>query len=152
MEKQKALWSVVFGAISAFSEQYALIIAFVLIVVVMDTITGIVGAKAQGEKITSEKGRIGFWKKVTLFLALFFGFFLDYFIPYVVSKVGVTLPISTAIFGMTVGCYICLNEGISICENLYKANPNILPAWIVKLLTSAKDQIDAKGEDDAKGN
>lgn len=143
------LWSVVFGAITAFSEQYALIIAFVLIAVILDTITGLVGAKAQGEKITSEKGRKGFWKKVTLFLALFFGFFLDYFIPYVIAKVGVTLPIDTAIFGMIIGCYICLNELISIAENIYKANPDILPKWVITMLTSAKEQIDQKGEKDA---
>jgi len=140
------LWSVILGTVSAFSDQYALIIAFVLIVVVLDTITGIVGAKAQGEKITSERGRKGFWKKVTLFLALFFGFFLDYFIPFAMSKVGITLSFDAAIFGMIIGCYICLNESISICENLYKSNPNILPHWIVDLITSAKDQIDSKGE------
>lgn len=139
--------SIIGGAISAFSDSYAVIIAFVLVVVVLDVITGIVGAKAQGEKITSEKGRKGFWKKVTLFLALFFGFFLDYFIPYAVAKVGVTLPVNTAIFGMIIGCYICLNECISIAENIYKANPDILPKWIIKLLTSAKEQIDAKGDD-----
>lgn len=145
--QMKWLISIIGGAISAFSEQYALIIAFVLVAVVLDTITGLVGAKAQGEQITSERGRKGFWKKVTLFLALFFGFFLDYFIPYVVEKVGVQLPINVALFGMIIGVFVVLNESISICENIYKANPDVLPKWIVDMLTSAKEQIENKGDD-----
>lgn len=146
MEKQKVIWSIILGAISAFAKQYALIIAFTIVAVFFDTITGLIGSKAQGEKITSEKGRKGFYKKVMLFLALFFGFFLDLFIPYVISRIGVTLPINTAIFGMIIGCYIVMNECISICENIFKANPSILPKWIVKMLTSAKEQIDKKGD------
>ena len=35
---------------------------------------------------------------------------------------------------------------ISICENIFKANPSILPKWIVKMLTSAKEQMDRKGD------
>lgn len=147
MEKQKVILSIILGAISAFAKQYALIIAFVLIAVLFDTITGLIGSKAQGEKITSERGRKGFYKKVMLFLALFFGFFLDFFIPFVVSGIGVTLPVNTAIFGMIIGCYIVMNECISICENIFKANPSILPKWIVKMLTSAKEQIDKRGDD-----
>lgn len=146
MEKQKVILSIILGAISAFAKQYALIIAFVLIAVLFDTITGLIGSKAQGEKITSERGRKGFYKKVVLFIALFFGFFLDFFIPFVISRIGVTLPVNTAIFGMIIGCYIVMNESISICENIYKVNPSILPKWIVKMLTSAKEQIDRRGD------
>lgn len=147
MEKQKVLISIILGAISAFAKQYALIITFVLVAVIFDTITGLIGSKAMGEKITSERGRKGFYKKIMLFLALCFGFFLDFFIPFVISRIGVTLPVSTAIFGMIIGCYIVMNECISICENIFKANPSILPKWIVKMLTSAKEQIDRKGDD-----
>lgn len=145
MEKTKVALSIVLGAVSAFAKQYALIIIFVFVAVIFDTITGLIGSKAQGEKITSERGRKGFYKKVILFLALFFGFFLDFFIPFVIEGIGVTLPVNTAIFGMIIGCYIVMNECISICENLFKANPSILPKWIVKMLTSAKEQIDRKG-------
>ena len=146
MEKQKVLLSIILGAISAFAKQYALIITFVLVAVIFDTITGLIGSKAMGEKITSERGRKGFYKKIMLFLALCFGFFLDFFIPFVIKGIGVTLPVSTAIFGMIIGCYIVMNECISICENIFKANPSILPKWIVKMLTSAKEQIDRRGD------
>lgn len=146
MEKIKWLLSVIGGLVSVISKDYAIILAFVAIVITLDVITGLIKAKATGERITSKKGTKGFYKKLALFVGLFFGFFLDYFIPFMLSTINITLPIQGAIFGMIIGCYIVINESISIAENLYAANPEIMPKWIVKLLTSAKDQIDKKND------
>ena len=143
MKKIKWLLSVLGGFISVFFKQYAMIIIFVAIVVILDFITGIVKAKAIGEPISSKKGTIGFWKKIALFVGLLFGFFLDYFIPFAINAIGITIDIgNTALFGMIIGCYIVINESISICENLYQSNPEILPKWIIKMLTGTKEQID----------
>ena len=148
MEKMKWLLSILCGLLSAFTKQYGMIIAFVAIAVVFDWITGIIGEKAVGHAITSKKGTIGFWKKMALFAGLFFGFFLDYFIPYCLEKISLELPIKGAVFGMIIGCYIVINECISICENIYKANPGILPGWIVTMLTLAKTQINKEDDED----
>lgn len=145
MEKWKWLFSVICGALATFSRQYMMIVIFVAIAVVMDVITGVIKAKLTGEGLSSKKGTIGFWKKIALFCGLFFGFFLDYFIPYIASTIGISYPFETAVFGMIIGCYIVLNESISVCENLYRANPDILPSWVVKILTQAKQEIDDKG-------
>ena len=80
-------------------------------------------------------------------MALFFGFFLDYFIAFVLQNLNITLPYSSAIFGMVIGCYIIVNELISIAENLYRVVPDIFPQWIVKMLTSTKNQINDLGKD-----
>jgi toxin secretion/phage lysis holin len=146
MEKFKVMLSVIGGALAVFSKQYCLILVFVSIAVVMDFVTGIIKAKATGEKLSSKKGTKGFWKKIALFVALFFGFFLDYFIPFAMESINIKLSIDSAIFGMIIGCYIVINESISICENLYASNPEILPNWIIKLLASAKDQINHKDQ------
>lgn len=146
MEKTKWLLSIICGVLSAFTKQYGMIIAFVSCAVVFDWITGIIGEKAVGHAITSKKGTIGFWKKMALFAGLFFGFFLDYFIPFAMEKINIEVPVKEAIFGMIIGCYIVINECISICENIYKANPAILPKWIVSMLTLAKEQLDKDGE------
>ncbi len=147
MEKMKWLLSILCGLLSAFTKQYGMIIAFVAIAVVFDWITGIIGEKAVGHAITSKKGTIGFWKKMALFAALFFGFFLDYFIPFCLEKIGLELPINVPVFGMIIGCYITINECISICENIYKANPNILPQWIIQILILAKTQINKEDDE-----
>lgn len=148
-EKAKWLLSIMAGAVGAFSKQYGVLIVMVCTVIVMDWVTGVIASAAVGEPITSKKGTKGFWKKMALLTALFFGFFLDYFVPYVTTKVGIHIDVNVAIFGMIIGCYIVLNESISICENLYKTNPSIIPKWIVKLLVNAKGQIEQMhGKDD----
>lgn len=141
MEKPKIIATAALSALTAFANKYAAIVVFVVIVVCMDIVTGIIASCATGEKISSEKGTKGFWKKMALFAALAFGFLLDYFIPYMVSYTGIELPAS-ALFGVMIGCYIVINESISICENLYRCNDEILPKWVVKLLTQSKDQLD----------
>lgn len=140
----KWLLSILCGFLSAFTKQYGMIIILVSCAVVFDWITGIIGSKASGIPITSKKGMIGFWKKMALFAGLFFGFFLDYFIPYALARIHLELPVTGAVFGMIIGCYIVINECISISENIYKANPAILPQWIIKMLQLAKEQIDNK--------
>ena len=147
MEKNKRILSMITGAVATFAKQYVTIIILVAVAVIFDFITGMVSSKVQGKPISSKVASKGFWKKVALFMALFFGFFLDYFIPYMLRYLNIEMPV-TALFGMIFGCYIVINESISICENLYQSNPGILPEWVIKLLTGAKDQIDNKEEPD----
>ena len=147
MEKIKIFISIVLGVAATFFDKYALIIIFVAAAVVMDWITGLVKAKISGEGINSSKATIGFWKKVALFLGLVFGFFLDYFVPYMLNYVNIDYPLK-AMFGMIFGCYIVVNESISICENLHICSPNLLPKWIVNILTVAKEKIEKGGDSD----
>ena len=79
--------------------------------------------------------------------SMFFGFFLDWFIPYALQYVNVVLPFAMP-FSMIISFYIVLNESISICENLYAANPEIMPRWIVGLLSTVKDKLDSATEDE----
>lgn len=148
MEKTKWMLSVLCGMIATFAKQYYLIVVFVSLAVCFDWFTGIIGAKATGERITSKRGTIGFWKKLGLFAALFFGFFLDFFIPYCCNVINIPFPETGAVFGMIIGCYIVINECISISENIYKTNPSAVPKWIIRWLMLAKDQIDNKEESD----
>ena len=145
MEKIKWLLSIIGGVLVTLAKQYYMIVIFVMLVVVFDWITGLIKARVTGERVNSKKATVGFWKKVALFVALFFGFFLDYFIPYMINNVGIEMPV-TALFGMIFGCYIVINECISIAENLYMINPAILPKWVTKMLSAAKEQIDRKGD------
>lgn len=146
MEKIKWAASMALGAMASFAKQYHAIIIFVLLAIIIDFITGVTKAKATGEGLNSRKATLGFWKKFALFVALCFGFFLDYFIPYMLRYLHVDLP-ATALFGMVFGCYIVINESISVVENLYMINPAILPVWVSDLLSSAKNQIDKHKED-----
>lgn len=140
-ETIKRVVSFISGVVSTFFKVYGVILGLVCIAIVFDVITGVAGSKASGTKITSKKANQGFWKKVGLLLALFFGVFLDVFIPQALSFISIALPFSMP-FGLIFGCYIVFNEGISICENLDKIYPNLLPRWVKVLLKGGADKID----------
>ena len=141
----KSIWkevaSALLGIIATFCQLYGVILGLVCMAIVFDTITGICAAKAKGIKVNSQKANQGFWKKIGLILALFFGMFLDLFIPTALTVINIKLPFNMP-FGLIFGCYIVFNESISICENLYKINPSILPTWIKNLLKGGIKKID----------
>ena len=147
MEKIKWFISAICGMVTVFFEQYGILIALVAIAIVFDFITGLLKAKvSENEVWSSSKCRAGFFKKIALLVALFFGFFLDWFIPYTLTYVNITLPFAMP-FSMVIAFYIVLNESISVCENLYAVNPEIMPQWIVNLLTNVKGKLaDTKQE------
>jgi len=141
MEKIKYILSVIFGLIATFFHQYGVLILLVAAAIVFDLITGLLKAKASDTEVwSSTKCRAGLFKKLALLVGLFFGFFLDAFIPYALSYIKIELPFALP-FSMIIAFYIVLNESISVCENLYATNPDIMPKWIVNLLINVKDKI-----------
>lgn len=148
MEKAKWLLSALCGLILSFTQKYGIMIIFVAIAIVFDFVTGLIKANLKGE-VSSEIGKRGFFKKIALLICLFFGFFLDFVIPYMCGTIGIKIPFETP-FGLIICFYIVLNECISICENLYACNPGIMPKWIVRMLKSAKQQIDEKGGEESE--
>lgn len=139
------------GLVASFWGIYGPVIICVLVAICMDVISGLVAAMASGEKISSHVGWIGFWKKMALILALAFGIFMDSFIPILLGTISLELPFTMPI-GTIVGCYIVINEAISIIENINQAAPTALPKWIKKLLEGAGKTIDDGGSEDGKDN
>lgn len=134
------------GMMASFCKQYGLVISLVVIVILFDCATGLIKSKLSGEGWESKKGMLGFWKKMSLLCAMGFGIFLDSFIP-LALQIGLdfTLPFNIPI-GMIVCVYIILNESISITENLYCCNKNIIPKWIADVLKLAKNSVNSEGE------
>lgn len=147
----KLTMSLVSGLIASFWGIYGPVILCVLVAICMDVVSGLVASMASGEKISSKVGWIGFWKKMALILALAFGIFMDSFIPILLGTISLELPFTMPI-GTIVGCYIVINEAISIIENINQAAPTALPKWIKKLLEGAGKTIDDGGSKDGKEN
>ena len=147
----KLVTSLFVGLVASFWGIYGPVIVCVLVAICMDVISGLVAAMASGEKISSRVGWIGFWKKMALILALAFGIFMDSFIPILLGTISLELPFTMPI-GTIVGCYIVINEAISIIENINQAAPTALPKWIKKLLEGAGKTIDDGGHEDGKDN
>lgn len=146
MAKIKWLLSIIMGLITTFFQQYGILIILVAVAIVFDLVTALIRVKAsENDAWSSEKCSKGLLRKVALLVGMFFGFFLDLFIPYVLSYMSISLPFAMP-FGMIISFYIVLNESISVCENLYATNPEIMPKWIVNLLTNIKDHLENDAE------
>ena len=146
MGKIKLILSIIAGSVATFFQQYGVLIVLVAVAIVFDLVTALIKVKASdNDAWSSTKCRKGLFKKLALLVGMAFGFFLDWFIPYVLLYLNVSMPFNMP-FSMIICFYIVLNESISICENLYAANPEIMPKWIVKLLTNAKEKIDNEPE------
>ena len=145
--------SAILGAMATLAEAYIVLVILVAAAIVLDVITGLVKCFATGEKLSSEKGQKGFWKKIMLLMALLFAFFLDVSLPAIMDVVKIQTPFDKSLlFGSIVGVYIILNESISICENIIKANKMALPKWLKKLFQDAKKDIDEGGQKNGKDN
>lgn len=131
--------SVLLGGLATFFDQYATILIMVAAAIVFDFFTGLIKAKINGT-MSSKKGTAGLWKKIITLLALFFGIFLDFFFPLMLQAgINITIPFNLP-FGLIVGVYIIINEGISILENFSESGVN-MPPRIKKLFKNAKDHM-----------
>ena len=139
------------GLVASFWGIYGPVIICVLVAICMDVVSGLIASMASGEKISSNVGWKGFWKKMALILALSFGIFMDSFIPILLGTISLELPFTMPI-GTIVGCYIVINEAISIIENINQAAPTALPKWIKKILEGAGKTIDDGGSENGKDN
>ena len=103
------------------------IILIALIFNGMDLVTGIVGALKNGEQIKSSKLRDGLFKKV--------GFVFCYALGVVIEYAKLYLPIPFGDKLLSIICiYAITTEVVSICENISKINPDILPDKLKKLI------------------
>ena len=148
MGKIKWLLSIIGGALATFFEHYGILILLVAVAIIFDLVTGLLKAKtSENTAWSSEKCRRGLFMKLALLVGMCFGFFLDCFIPYALTYININLPFALP-FSMVISFYIILNESISICENLYAANPEVMPKWIVKLLVNVKDKLEGETEEE----
>lgn len=145
LEYCKISFSLVLGFLAEIYDKYSVMLAFMSFAIILDVITGLIKAKCKGQKLSSKKGTKGFFKKFAFIFAYAFGVFLDLFLPYVAQSTGIDVEYN-CFFGLIIGAYITLNESISICENLYECNNDILPPYIGDLIKKTRDKINKNGD------
>lgn len=114
---------------------------------IIDYITGINAAPyrdSQSDRpIKSYKSIRGINKKVSMYLLICVGWIVDKLISTSLAYIGVA--INFQIFAITIACWLCFNETISILENMEDSGAAI-PPFLMPLLKKIKKQINAVGE------
>lgn len=115
------------------------IVIIAVALIAFDVITGVTAAFATGT-FKSSIMRQGGWHKLMLLLAVCFGVFLD--VAQGIVDLGVSIPAGSCICG-----YIILMEICSNIENINRGFPGAVPAPILKLFNTAKEEKEGKIHD-----
>lgn len=144
MDRVKALFITVFGAI--FSALGILAVPVFLLVGcnLIDYFTGIAAAKYREEPVSSYKGIRGIIKKVCMWLLIVVGWMLDVLIQYAATTVGLVLNLPF-IVATVVAVWLICNEIISILENMIDMDVDI-PPFLLPLVSMIKRQAEEKIE------
>ena len=118
----------------------------------MDYVTGFVAAPYRGEKRSSAVGFRGIAKKVCMWLLVALGGVLDWLVAYAMEPVGIEVPFHFLVAALVAVWLIC-NEIVSILENIGDIGVELPPflmrlvQWI-KAATEDKAQIPEHGRGD----
>lgn len=133
------------------------VLGTLMLMMVVDYITGMLASKVEaidhpGEKgygWTSSKGAKGIIKKVGYLCVIAVAMVVDYIIIRVSKDLGFNMPV-TAFFGLMVAVWYVLNELLSIIENAGRMGANV-PEWLSKYIAVLKDKIDSGESGQAGG-
>lgn len=142
MEKIKAFFTMVFGALASLFGVLAIPIILLVGCNLIDYITGLCASRYRNQRIDSYKGLKGIIKKVCMWLLIVVGAIVDQLITYASSQIGLTIPFTFAI-ACVVAIWLICNELISILENIADIGVP-LPAFLEKLVKNIKRQIEDK--------
>ena len=98
---------------------------------VVDYFTGLVAAKHRGEKISSEIGFWGIFKKISMWVLVWVGYELDFIISTLAQLVHIDINIAGIIPLVTI-LWLMINELISILENIRDIGVEIV--WLNRLI------------------
>lgn len=126
---------------------------FLLVLFCFDYLTAVIRgailAKTHPENpkagLNSKIGMTGILKKVGYLLSVGAAIMVDIAILFAAKYVGVTLQTKT-FFGLLFACFWCLNEMISILENLDDMDIG-MPKWLMKLVKILKTNLMKQGDD-----
>lgn len=146
MENIKLIKSIVAGVGAFLSAKLGLlyiVLPFLLVVMVVDYITGLTASKKEC-KTNSRTGMWGIVKKLMYGVEVLVGITVDWLILNITETIGIEVPTVT-FFGLLVAIWLIINELISILENLIRLETP-MPGFLVKIVSSFKVAVEKSGD------
>ena len=150
MEKIKAVFATIFGALSSLFGVLAIPIVLLVLCNIIDYITGLAAVRYRKQQISSYTSIKGITKKVCMWLLIVVGSIIDQLMMYACSEIGFNMPFTFAI-ACIVAIWLICNEIISILENINDIGVP-MPAFMNKVVRSIKSQIEEKTETEDRTN
>lgn len=143
LEEMKMLFIAGFGAITSFLGVLAIPVYILVASNIIDYATGIMAAPSRGEVKSSQKGRKGIVKKISMWLLVVVGALLDSLLIHTSSTLGVILPF-TYLIACVVSLWLCANEIISILENISDILGDEMPKFLLPIVKNIRSQVEEK--------
>ncbi|RFZ78818.1 holin [Lacrimispora amygdalina] len=144
MEKIKAGFITVFGALFSWLGILAIPVFMLVGMNFIDYFTGLAAAKYRDEKVTSYKSIRGIYKKVFMWVLIIIGWGMDILINYTVKYIGLDIKVPFIVATLVAVWLIC-NEVISTLENLIDIGVNI-PPFLMPLAKLIKGKVEDKAK------
>lgn len=139
----KGVITAAFAGLGLYLRELAVPVIILAVVMILDYITGIVGAWMSGQ-LCSRTGILGIIKKLAYLCAVAVAIVIDYVIQNAAGRTGLDLG-NFYMFGLLVTIWLILNECISILENLSELGVP-LPAFFMKLIMKLKKTTETRGD------
>lgn len=128
------------------------VLIILLIMMVLDYITGMLAAKEEAIEHpddpsygwSSKKGAQGIIKKVGYLCIIAVAMVVDYIILHVATAIGVAVS-AKAFFALLVAVWYVLNELLSIIENAGRMGAQV-PEWLRKYIAVLKETLDHQAD------
>lgn len=144
MNKLKSILSAVGGVLLGLFGRMSVPIYILIGCNVIDYITGILSAKARGEKVTSYQGVIGIAKKICMWLLVVVGWIVDLTIAYAAEPFGLEIELKCTV-AFIVCLWLTFNELISILENISQIGVPI-PSFLIKVVKWMENTTEKTGD------
>lgn len=147
MDKQTTVQAVITAALAALTYYFSILavpIIVLMVVMVIDYITGMISAWHNSE-LSSKKGLFGIVKKLCYLALVCVGMGVDWLIYSGMVQIGITMNY-TIFFGILVAIWLIINELISILENLNRIGVP-LPKFITAVVKKLKNTVETEAKE-----
>lgn len=131
------------GSVTSFLGILAVPIYILVFSNVIDYVTAIGASSNRGENKSSNKSFKGIKKKVSMWLLVVVGVLIDQLVLYTSNMVGINLPFNYLV-ACIVAMWLCVNELISILENLKDILGDDMPTFLLPLVKNIRSQVEDK--------
>lgn len=135
--------AIIVAGVSAYFELIAIPVLVLMLVMIIDYITGLAGAYIS-KQLNSRIGVVGIIKKVGYLGLVAVGVTADYIIYSALSQIGIDIGLGYCV-GMVITIWLIINELISILENLAEIGVP-LPSFMIKLINRLKNTVENKAD------
>lgn len=132
--------AIIVAGVSAYFEIIAIPVLVLMLVMIIDYITGLAGAYIS-KQLNSRIGVVGIIKKVGYLGLVAVGVTADYIIYSALSQIGIDIGLGYCV-GMVITIWLIINELISILENLAEIGVP-LPSFMIKLINRLKNTVES---------